>query len=51
VLNRGYALVYQVGGAGDGALLRDSAAVQPGTTIRARLAEGSLEAEVTKSSR
>jgi exodeoxyribonuclease VII large subunit len=50
VLNRGYALVYQVGGAANGTLLRDSRDVQPGATIRARLAEGALEAEVTKTS-
>jgi exodeoxyribonuclease VII large subunit len=42
VLNRGYALVY----AADGRLLRDSAEVQPGEGIRARLAKGSVTAEV-----
>jgi len=42
VLNRGYALVY----AADGRLLRDAAEVQPGETIRARLAQGSVTAEV-----
>jgi exodeoxyribonuclease VII large subunit len=44
VLNRGYALVYS----SDGTLLRDAANVQPGSTIRARLAHGTLDAEVTK---
>jgi exodeoxyribonuclease VII large subunit len=44
VLSRGYALVY----AADGRLLRDAAEAQPGEMIRARLASGALEAEVTK---
>jgi exodeoxyribonuclease VII large subunit len=54
VLNRGYALVYVQSGSGerqDGTgerLLRSSAEVQPGQQIRARLASGSLEAQVTK---
>ena len=45
VLRRGYALVY----AEDGTLLRDAAQseAQPGSTIRARLAQGSLTAQVT----
>lgn len=47
VLNRGYALVYS----SDGALLRDSTDVQPGSTLRARLARGSVEAEVTRTTR
>jgi len=47
VLNRGYALVYSA----DGTLLRDSTEVQPGKTIRARLAKGSVEAEVTRTTR
>ena len=42
VLNRGYALVY----AADGRLLRDAAEARPCQTIRARLAHGSLTAEV-----
>jgi exodeoxyribonuclease VII large subunit len=42
VLNRGYALVY----AADGRLLRDAAEARPGQTIRARLAHGSVTAEV-----
>ena len=42
VLNRGYALVY----AADGRLLRDATEAQPGQTIRARLAHGSVTAEV-----
>ena len=42
VLNRGYALVY----AADGQLLRDAADVQTGNSIRARLAKGSVIAEV-----
>jgi exodeoxyribonuclease VII large subunit len=44
VLSRGYALVY----ATDGNLLRSVAATAPGQTIRARLAHGTLEAEVTQ---
>jgi exodeoxyribonuclease VII large subunit len=44
VLSRGYALVY----AADGTLLRSVAATGPGQTIRARLAHGVLEAEVTQ---
>jgi exodeoxyribonuclease VII large subunit len=44
VLNRGYALVYS----GDGTLLRDARDTQPGQSIRARLANGSIEAEVTR---
>ncbi|GAC1426871.1 MAG: exodeoxyribonuclease VII large subunit [Acidobacteriaceae bacterium] len=42
VLERGYALVY----AADGTLLRDAADTAAGQTIRARLARGSLSAEV-----
>jgi len=42
VLNRGYALVY----AANGQLLRDAADTKPGNPIRARLATGSLTAEV-----
>jgi exodeoxyribonuclease VII large subunit len=42
VLSRGYALVYGEGGQ----LLRDAADVQTGKNIRARLAKGSLTAEV-----
>ena len=42
VLNRGYALVYTA----DGQLLRDATEARPGQTIRARLAEGSVTAEV-----
>ena len=45
VLNRGYALVF----AANGHLLRSSADVQSGDPIRARLADGVIEAEVTKS--
>jgi exodeoxyribonuclease VII large subunit len=44
VLSRGYALVY----AADGRLLRSAAATAAGQTIRARLAHGVLEAEVTQ---
>jgi len=44
VLNRGYALVYNSAGQ----LLHSSADAIPGSTIRARLAQGTLEAEVTK---
>jgi exodeoxyribonuclease VII large subunit len=42
VLNRGYALVYTA----DGTLLRNAGEAHPGQTIRARLASGSLTAEV-----
>jgi len=42
VLNRGYSLVYTA----DGRLLRDAAEAHPGQTIRARLANGSVTAEV-----
>jgi exodeoxyribonuclease VII large subunit len=53
VLNRGYALVYiQNGledGSAEGTLLRDAAKARPGQAIRARLAHGSLEAEVRRS--
>jgi exodeoxyribonuclease VII large subunit len=44
VLSRGYALVY----AADGKLLRSAAGTATGQTIRARLAHGTLEAEVTE---
>jgi exodeoxyribonuclease VII large subunit len=43
VLARGYALLYNA----DGTLLRSAAETAPGTTIQARLAEGSLTAQVT----
>jgi exodeoxyribonuclease VII large subunit len=43
VLSRGYALVYDA----DGTLLRSAADTALGHTIRARLATGTLEAEVT----
>jgi exodeoxyribonuclease VII large subunit len=45
VLSRGYALVY----ASDGTLLRSAADTNTGDTIRARLAQGTLEATVTHS--
>ncbi|GAC1423695.1 MAG: exodeoxyribonuclease VII large subunit [Acidobacteriaceae bacterium] len=45
VLERGYALVY----AADGTLLRSAADTAPGQTIRARLARGSLAAQVLAS--
>jgi exodeoxyribonuclease VII large subunit len=44
VLSRGYALIY----AADGTLLRSATETSPGQTIRARLARGTLEAEVTQ---
>lgn len=44
VMSRGYALVYGA----DGNLLRTVAATTPGQTIRVRLAQGALEAEVTR---
>ncbi len=44
VLSRGYALVYTA----DGTLLRSAAETSAGQTIRARLARGTLEAEVTQ---
>jgi exodeoxyribonuclease VII large subunit len=43
VLSRGYAIVYS----NDGTLLRSAADIAPGQNIRARLAEGTLEAQVT----
>jgi len=43
VLSRGYALVYGP----DGTLLRSAADVNPGDTLRARLATGSVDAQVT----
>ncbi len=45
VLSRGYALVYSA----DGTLLRSAADTAVGHTIRARFANGTLEAEVTAS--
>jgi exodeoxyribonuclease VII large subunit len=42
-LARGYALVYNA----DGTLLRSATETSPGQTIRARLASGSLSAQVT----
>ena len=42
VLNRGYALVYTA----DDRLLRNATEAHPGQTIRARLAHGSVTAEV-----
>jgi exodeoxyribonuclease VII large subunit len=47
VLARGYALVYIEGGNADGKLLRSANETAPGQTIRARLASGSLSAQVT----
>ncbi|MBB5330011.1 exodeoxyribonuclease VII large subunit [Tunturiibacter gelidoferens] len=48
VLSRGYALVYlQGGGAADGTLLRSSVDAVAGQTILARLAQGTIEAEIT----
>ena len=44
VLSRGYALVY----ASDGTLLRSSNETNPGATIQARLAHGTVEATVTQ---
>jgi exodeoxyribonuclease VII large subunit len=44
VLARGYALVY----AADGTLLRSAAEITAGQTIRARLAHGTLKAQVTE---
>jgi exodeoxyribonuclease VII large subunit len=44
VMSRGYALVY----AADGALLRSAADTAAGQAIRARLAHGTVEAEVTQ---
>ena len=46
VLSRGYALVYGPGGK----LLRSTVTTAVGQTIRARLAQGTLEAEVTQTS-
>jgi exodeoxyribonuclease VII large subunit len=48
VLSRGYALVYlQGGGAAGGTLLRSSVDAVAGQTILARLAQGTIEAEIT----
>jgi exodeoxyribonuclease VII large subunit len=44
VLSRGYALVYSA----DGTLLRSAAETATGQNIRARLAEGTLDAQVTE---
>jgi exodeoxyribonuclease VII large subunit len=44
VLSRGYAIVYTA----DGMLLRSVMETSAGQTIRARLAHGSFEAEVTQ---
>ena len=46
VLNRGYALVYIEEGKGAGQLLRNASDAHPGQSIRARLANGSVTAEV-----
>jgi exodeoxyribonuclease VII large subunit len=46
VLSRGYALVYLQGGATGGTLLRSSADAVAGQTILARLAQGTIEAEI-----
>jgi exodeoxyribonuclease VII large subunit len=48
VLNRGYALIYLQNEAGIATLLRSSADTTPGDIIQARLAQGTLEAKVTK---
>ena len=47
VLARGYALVYIEGGNADGTLLRSATETAPGQAIRARLATGSISAQVT----
>jgi exodeoxyribonuclease VII large subunit len=46
VLGRGYALVYDE----NGALLRDAAQAHPGQTLTTRLAQGSVESRVTRTS-
>jgi exodeoxyribonuclease VII large subunit len=48
VLSRGYALVYLQSGPAGGTLLRSSADASAGQKIRARLAQGTLEAEITQ---
>jgi len=48
VLSRGYALVYLQGSDAGGKLLRSSADAVAGQTILARLAQGTLEAKITK---
>jgi exodeoxyribonuclease VII large subunit len=48
VLSRGYALVYLKEGDAGGRLLRSSADAVAGQTIVARLAQGTLEAKITK---
>ncbi len=50
VLARGYALVYIESGVAAGTLLRDTETIAPGDRIRARLASGSLEAQVLDTS-
>lgn len=47
VLSRGYALVYGP----DGTLLRSAAEAKPGDAIRARLANGSVDAQVVKTNK
>jgi exodeoxyribonuclease VII large subunit len=46
VLNRGYALVYDE----SGALLRNAADVEPGQLLSARLAHGTVQSRVVKTS-
>ena len=48
VLSRGYALVYLQGSDAGGRVLHSSADAVAGQTIRARLAQGTLEAKITK---
>ena len=56
VLNRGYAIIYLEGEARDGlesstgeaTILRDAGVAEPGNTIRARLARGSVRATITE---
>jgi exodeoxyribonuclease VII large subunit len=50
VLNRGYAIVYLEGAAGE-TILRDASAADANQTIRARLAHGSVRATVTETHR
>ncbi len=48
VLNRGYAIVYLEEGRQDAAILRDAAEAAPNQQIRARLARGSVRANITE---
>jgi len=48
VLNRGYAILYLEGTTGQPTILRDAGVAEPGNTIHARLARGSVRATITE---